>query len=262
MYIKINPFWLIEKSTIDYDLFYKINQKFIKVNHQGTIEDWTKKIINQKHDLYIESPAWPIFFSSVCDSNSYNFKEICYKYELFINNLIVSPNPNNLNYLKNLASDIAQNKFLTKQILLDIDTNLIHKILKRTYLISEFKHHWPWIGGLIPHHEPELCSLLCDISLIQNPGFESHHHLHSARKIKGLVNEDVYLGILHHRERPDGFGPFGLDEERTHIYGQIIYFCDNFLNNLDQKDHLEKWVFNNSHSLLNKPLISAYDQLI
>lgn len=262
MYIKINPFWLIEKSTIEYDLFYKINQKFIKVNHIGAIEDWTKKIINQKHELYIESPAWPIFFSSVCDVNSDNFQELCYKYELFINNLIMNPNSNNLNYLQDLASDIVRNKFLTKKILLDIDTNLIHNILKRTYLISEFKHHWPWIGGLIPHHEPELCSLLCDISLIQNPGFESHHHLHSARKIKGLVNEDVYLGILHHRERPDGLGPFGLDEERTHIYGQIIYFCDNFLNNLDQKDHLEKWVFNNSNSLLNKPLISAYEQLI
>lgn len=262
MYLKINPFWLIEKSTIEYDLFYKINQKFIKVNHKGLIEDWTKKIIAQKHTLYIESPSWPVFFESVALHESSNFNELCLKYELFINNLIVNPNLNNLNHLKDLASEISANKFLTKKILLDIDANLISNILKRTYLISEFKHHWSWLGGLVPKVEPELCSLLCDISLIQNPGFDSHHHLHSARKIKGLVNEDIYLGILHHRETADGLGPFGLDEQRTHIYGQIIYFCDNFLNNLDQKDHLEKWVFNNSHSLLNKPLVTAYDQLI
>ena len=231
MYLKINPIWLKEKSKTTVPLFLKINQKYILLNHPGEIEAWTLKVLSTSSNVFIEAQLFESVFLSYYTDNINDFNQLCSQYELRVLNYLNQPSVANLEFINKLNNTISKNNFIDKSQLLNISNDLSFNIIKRTCLINHFKKNWGWLGGLEPDSDPELCSLLCDISLFdQCP--EETHHLVSARKLKNFINQDIYLGVIHHRETPIQTGPFQLDIDRTHIYGQIISFCDNFLNSL------------------------------
>ena len=237
MYIKINPKWL-EKSKTPVELFSILNSKMIKINHIGEIESWSLKLLNNK-DIFIKKEDWSIFF----EEQSFDFSDLYSlqkKIDLILINFSNSKNQEAFNLIKQIS--IKTNEIiLKKKDLLSFDGTLSSKIILRTLLVSKMAFFFPFIRKCLSEEELVLTSILCDISLF-NYTDESLHHLQSARMSQKFVSNDVYLGILHHHEMNNGNGPFKYDSTRSHIYGQIVHMCDDFIESLKSKQDLAHFI--------------------
>lgn len=238
MYIKINPNWL--SSHTEVDLFSIINSKIIKINHVGEIESWSLKILKSK-EVFIKQEDWSLFFNSI-SINSLDLVSLKNKIDLILINFTHNKNEESFKIIQTISSQL-NDVLLKKKDILSFDGELQSKIILRTLLVSKMSHFFPFIRKCLKEEELILSSLLCDISQIQDKNTDfSMHHLKSARIVQNFVSKDVYLGILHHHETMGGQGPFKYDSDRSHIYGQIIHICDEFIESLKSKKDFESFV--------------------
>ncbi len=262
MFVKIDSQLINLSKNINFELFIKINNKFIKINNLGSLQDITIKKIG-KIDFFIQKEQWHVFFLQHLNLDMMgSLESISQQYELLAVNFAISPSESSFALVSSYTKHFTENYPLTKKNVLEANLNLSKKIILRTLLINKMVNHWNWLGGLVPFGEVELTSVLCDISLYDPSCNFNKHNLESARKCKKMVNQDVYLGILHHTEAPCGSGPFKLDSERIHIYGQFIYFVDQFLNNLEDKNKLDFFIKENPQLNLVEILKKSYHELI
>jgi len=257
MYIKINPNWL--SSNIEVDLFSIINSKIIKINHAGEIESWSLKILKTK-DVFIKKDDWSLFFNSI-SIDSLDLLSLKNKIDLILINFTNNKDDESFKLIKQISLQI-NDVLLKKKDILSFEGDIQSKIVLRTLLVSKMAHFFPFIRKCLNEEELVLASLLCDLSQIQDQNTEfSMHHLKSARIVQNFVSKDVYLGILHHHETVGGQGPFKYDSDRSHIYGQIIHICDEFIESLKSKKDFESFVSSKHDQELFLGLKQTYKNL-
>lgn len=252
--IQLDSAFLNLYKICPFNLYYKINNKFIQVNTKNSeFTTSTKNILEKKTNLWIESFELNNLINFIDTYKFTNLENLENAFSVFYNlintehTLLFWNNANVISKLVNKGLELSPKKAFW---ILSQNTKEFQKVFKRA-LMSAFIYKQNKIY-LQEHSLTDLIytAVFCDIGKILNES--KPHHMWSYKYVeKYRFSKDVQLGVLQHHEYMDGSGLLKYPGWRIHNFAQIIRTVDDFF--LFQSGSVElKDYFSENSTKLNK----------